>query len=262
MVGLVLLFYCKFGLEGLEPVICLLLAFVWSSSLPAFPIPNSLPLLFFSPLTSLHFCHLPYALIPFLAFIFPLVIWFPFHLRSQFSSSILFFFSSFFHNPKPKSIRTLWSMQQDKSVVFRGLVKIRLIIFHVGWRLLPMRNGSSGEGERTGRGGGGGKRNVVGKEKCPKWREQIRQQENGKGNINSIYNPCDKTVTLECLSACYWEVILFIHTDPIGGWLGIMGNVGYYKDLERYYRASGELSVLHSFRTNLIVCTRCHSQGE
>lgn len=140
-------------------------------------------------------------------------------------------------------------MQQDKSVVFRGLMKIRLIIFHVGWRLLPIKNGSSGEGERTGWGGGGQgnggwKRNVVGKEKCPKWREQIRQQENGKGNINSIYNPCDITVTLEFLSACYWEVILFIHTDPIGSWLGIMGNIGYYKDLERYYRASGELAVL------------------
>lgn len=56
-------------------------------------------------------------------------------------------------------------------MVFRGLVKIRLIIFHVGWRLLPIRNGSSGEGERTGRGGGGKgnrKRNVMGKEKCPK----------------------------------------------------------------------------------------------
>lgn len=262
MVGLVLLFYCKFGLEGLEPVICLLLALVWSSSLPVFPILEIpfLSLIFFS---SHFFTFLSFAIcinpLPCIHLSFGYLVPLPSPLSVFLQRSV---FSSFFHNPKPKSIRTLWSMQQDKSVVFRGLVKIRLIIFHVGWRLLPMRNGSSGEGERTGRGGGGGKRNVVGKEKCPKWREQIRQQENGKGNINSIYNPCDKTVTLEFLSACYWEVILFIHTDPIGGWLGIMGNVGYYKDLERYYRASGELSVLHSFRTNLIVCTRCHSQGE
>lgn len=61
-------------------------------------------------------------------------------------------------------------MQQDKSVVFGGFMKIHLMVFHVSGRAVLIRNSSFGEREReqkrenwceekrkTGRGGGGEK---------------------------------------------------------------------------------------------------------
>lgn len=39
-------------------------------------------------------------------------------------------------------------MQQDKSAVFEGLVKIHLMVFHVSGRAVLIRTGSIGESER------------------------------------------------------------------------------------------------------------------
>lgn len=41
-------------------------------------------------------------------------------------------------------------MQQDKSVVFGGRMKIHLMVFHVSRRVVLIRNISIGEREKTG----------------------------------------------------------------------------------------------------------------